>query len=188
MMAGEGDPLTDGDIQRWCAELRRWSAEEFTARHQGLFLLVGQPSSASERVDFETCDAHNYLAKLTRASRSDHDELRVLRIEKSSRNPYTDRISLGRARNCDVVIRHPSVSKLHAHIRVEAGERYTIADVGSHNGTRVDDRPLVPHKPEPFMTGSVISFGTVVTQVLNGERLRRELLRLVGPLSVLSGR
>lgn len=187
-MAGGGDPLADGDIQRWCAELRRWSAEEFTVRHRGLFLLVGQLSFPSEKVDFETCDAHNYLARLTRTSRSDQDELRVLPIEKSSRNPYTDRISLGRARNCDIVIRHPSVSKLHAHIRVEGDGGYTIADVGSHNGTRVDDRVLVPHTPEPLTIGSVISFGTVVTQVLNGERLRRELLRLVGPLSALNGR
>src|SRR5262245_27832586 len=42
----------------------------------------------------------------------------ILPVAKAAGNPYPDRISIGRARNCDVVMRDPTVSKLHAHFRV----------------------------------------------------------------------
>ncbi|XYI03658.1 FHA domain-containing protein [Sorangium sp. So ce1128] len=111
------------------------------------------------------------------------DELRVIPIDKSPRNPYKDRISLGRARNCDIVIRHSSISKLHAHIRVHENKSYTIADVGSHNGTRIGDRALSPNVAEPLCPNSVIFLGAVAMRVLDAESLRLELLRLLGPVS-----
>ncbi len=38
-------------------------------------------------------------------------------IAKSEDSPYSDRFSVGRARNCDIVLRYASISKLHAHFR-----------------------------------------------------------------------
>ncbi|WP_437502733.1 FHA domain-containing protein [Sorangium sp. So ce1099] len=101
----------------------------------------------------------------------------MIPIEKSSRNPYKDRISVGRARNCDIVIRHPSISKLHAHIRVHEGKSYTIVDLGSHNGTSIDARHLAPNVAERLCVDSVVVLGTVVLRVLDAERLHEELMR-----------
>src|SRR4051794_37256529 len=50
-------------------------------------------------------------------------------------SPYED-YGVGRARNCDVVLRAPSVSKLHARLRFQ-GSTLLITDVGSTHGTRV---------------------------------------------------
>ncbi|MGH8172244.1 MAG: FHA domain-containing protein [Rhodanobacteraceae bacterium] len=45
---------------------------------------------------------------------------------------------LGRAPESDCVLAHDSVSRRHARIRHAGGERWTIEDLGSKNGIRVD--------------------------------------------------
>ena len=47
-------------------------------------------------------------------------------------------VVLGRAPECDCVLAHDSVSRRHARIHQVAGERWTIEDLGSKNGIRVD--------------------------------------------------
>jgi hypothetical protein len=68
----------------------------------------------------------------------------VAAISKRSGNPYPDRIGFGRARNCDVVIRWPSVSKLHAHLHLEDGVVVRITDCNSANGTFVNGHRVGP--------------------------------------------
>ena len=52
-------------------------------------------------------------------------------------NPWTDRISVGRARNNDIFIRDSSVSKLHCYFTTMNRE-LTLHDAGSRNGTMVN--------------------------------------------------
>ena len=70
---------------------------------------------------------------------------------------------LGSAEACDLRLQHPSVSRRHAAIRVTGGEvdgaRVEVEDLGSSNGTRVDDRRL--SGPVPLKVGQGIRFGTV---------------------------
>ena len=47
-------------------------------------------------------------------------------------------VVLGRAPECDCVLAHDSVSRRHARIRQVDGDRWTIEDLGSKNGIRVD--------------------------------------------------
>ncbi|WP_437753777.1 FHA domain-containing protein [Sorangium sp. So ce1389] len=171
------EPAASGDIRRWYAEVQRASAADFAARHQGLFFLAGQPRSELDKVDFRTREARSRLEAAADVARSEQGEICVIPIEKSPRNPYKDRISIGRARNCDIVIRHPSISKLHAHIRVHEDKSYTIIDLGSHNGTSIDARQLAPNVAERLGVDSVVVLGTVVLRVLDAERLREELVR-----------
>jgi DNA-binding response OmpR family regulator len=56
-----------------------------------------------------------------------------------------DEHTLGRSQLCDIVIRRPTISRIHARI-VRAGPRYQIIDAGSSNGTYVNGQPLtMPH-------------------------------------------
>lgn len=172
---------TARDIGRWYLEAQQRSAQEFAARHPELFFVVGQLNGDADKVDFKTCDSKTRFALLMEAARLEQDALGVIPIDKSPRNPYTDRISLGRARNCDVVIRHPSISKLHAHVRVHDDGTYTLVDLDSRNGTRIGDRLLTPHVPEPLVPNTVVILGEVVLRVMDAARLREELLRSFSP-------
>jgi serine/threonine protein kinase/pSer/pThr/pTyr-binding forkhead associated (FHA) protein len=52
-----------------------------------------------------------------------------------------DKIILGRNPYCQVMINHTSVSREHAHI-LKADGKYFIADLGSRNGTYVNNKPV----------------------------------------------
>lgn len=129
----------------------------------------------------------------------------VRRVAKSERNPFAGRISLGRAANNDVTVVHPSVSKLHAHFLVpdewleegpgtDGGRRtplpgtlaalsrrsgrdhgLRLVDVGSSNGTWVDDARLTPEQPVVVDVGAELRFGDVVCTLLDAARLHVEI-------------
>lgn len=84
--------------------------------------------------------------------------LRVYELAKAPGNPFTDRISLGRAPNCDLVLGDRSVSKLHAHFRDRDGVLH-VSDVGSQNGTRVNGVRIEPHVQVAVQLGDVLKFG-----------------------------
>ena len=53
-----------------------------------------------------------------------------------------DRILLGRALSSDIAIEDLNVSRTHAEIRQEAANAWSIADLGSTNGTLVNGRHI----------------------------------------------
>ncbi len=90
---------------------------------------------------------------------SPHFIVELQKREKTS--TFAKRVSVGRARNQDVVLRQSSVSKSHAWF--EAGENgvLMVADAGSKNGTRVRGELLVARAPVQVEEGDLIEFGTV---------------------------
>jgi hypothetical protein len=70
-----------------------------------------------------------------------------------------NRARVGRSSECDVVIEHPEISRVHATVWREGGRAW-IQDAGSANGTLVDGTP-VTGKPVEIDTGAVVSFGPV---------------------------
>ena len=57
------------------------------------------------------------------------------------------------------------VSRLHATIRV-FNNSISIADLGSSNGTRLNDRKLQPHREHPVQHGDMIMLGRFKLQAL----------------------
>jgi hypothetical protein len=55
---------------------------------------------------------------------------------------------LGRSRECDIVLDDPNVSRRHAEVRNEGG-RWTVADLGSTNGVKVNGRRVKQAALEP---------------------------------------
>jgi predicted component of type VI protein secretion system len=68
--------------------------------------------------------------------------------------PYT----IGRAPDNQLVVNDPRVSSHHAQIRPE-GQGYDIVDLGSSNGTFVNEQRLVPHVPRLLYAGDLIRIG-----------------------------
>jgi hypothetical protein len=69
----------------------------------------------------------------------------------------SDRISVGRARNKDIVLRHRSVSKFHGWFQLDEVHGLCFMDTGSKNGTRLNDKVVE---------------GRTLVEVRPGDRLR----------------
>lgn len=66
--------------------------------------------------------------------------------------------AIGRVAGNDVVLDDPSVSARHARLRL-AGGVWTLADLGSVNGSRVDGEPV--QQALPLAPGSIVRLGGV---------------------------
>jgi Protein of unknown function (DUF3662)/FHA domain len=65
--------------------------------------------------------------------------------------------TLGRSRECEIVIDDANVSRRHAELRPRGGA-WVVSDLGSTNGTRVNARPI--HGPEVVRPGDEIEVGS----------------------------
>ena len=141
--------------------------EEFIARHSHLYLVISEHTEKLP-IGFETAVVSTFKGAIKQDTAVDFD---VLEVSKAPGNPYPDRISVGRARNCDVVMRDPSVSKLHAHLRLRSDGQLDVIDLESQNGTRINGRPLPVNQPEWATPGDMIMFGTLVTKLVDADAL-----------------
>ena len=64
---------------------------------------------------------------------------------------------IGRSQECEVVLSDPNVSRRHAEVRPGDGG-WTVRDLGSTNGVRVNGRP--PAEAQPLSSGDVLVLGT----------------------------
>jgi len=100
----------------------------------------------------------------------------VAAIRKRPGNPFPDRISVGRALNCDVVLRLSFVSKLHAHLLIEDGQVRALVDNNSTNGTKINGTPLIPGKATRVESDDLVSFGELDLTLLSPNDLYDRLI------------
>ena len=156
------------------AELAQSSTrDEFVSRQPHSFLVLEQALVEEADVGFSTQVVDPVSLRRSTVRRPQNIE--VLAVVKAPGNPYPDRVSVGRARNCDIVMRDPSVSKLHAHFRM-GGANLELVDIDSQNGTRVNGRALAPHQPAQISNGDTILFGSVSCKLIDASALY-DLLR-----------
>src|SRR5580704_7465462 len=74
--------------------------------------------------------------------------------------PATGRVVVGRARTADVRIDHPSVSREHVALYLDAAPR--VEDLRSVNGTRVRGLPLEPGAAVSVRPNEVVDLGAVL--------------------------
>ena len=65
---------------------------------------------------------------------------------------------IGRSRECDIVLNDSNVSRRHAEIRPSGGDGWTITDLGSTNGVKVNGRTV---DSAPLKAGDEVVVGTV---------------------------
>ena len=79
----------------------------------------------------------------------------------------TDGLRIGRINECELVLRHPTVSRLHAGIRRE-GNRFYVTDLSPSNSTILNNRLLIFNEPEALADGDVLLVGPFTLYI--GER------------------
>jgi pSer/pThr/pTyr-binding forkhead associated (FHA) protein len=94
---------------------------------------------------------------------------------KDPGNPFPDRISIGRAPNCDIVIRENSVSKLHGHFREVSLEAAEFTDLRSVNGSRINGMMIAAGLPTIVRSLDEITLGRVHLKVMTAADLYRWL-------------
>jgi hypothetical protein len=103
----------------------------------------------------------------------------VVAIKKNPENPFPDRLTIGRATNCDVVIRFAFISKVHAHLFVQ-GDKLTLRDNKAPNGTFHNHKKLDPGGSRSVKLGDMLGFGALELELIDAARLY-DLLRAASP-------
>ena len=96
---------------------------------------------------------------------------RVLPLVKDASNPWPERISLGRARNNDVVLADSSVSKLHGHYTWDKQGGMFLTDTNSRNGIIVQGERLPVNVRKPVRFGDAVSFGSINVTFISAAQL-----------------
>ena len=88
-------------------------------------------------------------------------------IRKRPGYPPYNRVVVGRSRVCDVVCPYTSISKVHAHIRLENFMPVAIVDEKSANGTFLNGRRLAPLEIAPLGIGDRLRLGDVDFEIVD---------------------
>jgi pSer/pThr/pTyr-binding forkhead associated (FHA) protein len=145
----------------------------FVTLHPGHFLLKrprrGQGKAEAASFGFQTV-----------AAKLDFDpfgeEWRIAAVKKRPGNPFPERITVGRATNCDIILRVPFISKVHAHILLGPSNSFSIHDNGPSNRTFHQHRLLAADSTQKLEVGDTIGFGSLEVEFVDSNRLY-EVLR-----------
>jgi hypothetical protein len=168
MSAGQrrDDEMEQEDYKRMGQELTRAA---FAARYPHPFLAVLARFNDGDDQDFE------FETNLVRRVPSGTGPLQLPSVEvhgifplvKSARNPYADRISVGRAANCDVVVPSNHLSKLHAHFLPAADGTWELRDANSANGTFKNGERIAQGIKLKVKSGDRVRFGVLEAQFVD---------------------
>jgi hypothetical protein len=138
--------------------------EDFCSRFSVPFLLVEKKTSKSTSSMFRTVSPEEDTVPLNGDPVSGNDgdgtaeHLFVFTVEKSGKNAFKNMITVGRSSNNDVMLESLSVSKLHGFFKLQ-GEGYSFTDVGSTNGTFIDEKKLSPNEAMLIDSRQTLVFG-----------------------------
>ncbi|MDR1519261.1 MAG: protein kinase [Planctomycetota bacterium] len=66
---------------------------------------------------------------------------------------------IGRHADCAISLADPKASRNHAEIFADRDGQYSVIDLGSSNGTRINGTPLVPNIPRHLSPGDILRIG-----------------------------
>jgi hypothetical protein len=187
----------DEALQACIETARHVTLEQFVRRWRGHYFLVKIPGGDSDDwdMDFHTGilsvdDLKQGLRDTTPPADAADAEAPpgqyLFEIKKTAKNSSLEWIAIGRAKNNDVILRHQSVSKLHArfHTNQEAfategeSDGFWLTDMKSTTGTWINDVPLAPSQPHPLSPGDQLRFGQVICHFLDSGALYNRLSRM----------
>ncbi len=154
-------------------QLSKMGEKGFRRQYPHPFLgLSRTPLESEEWVEPKTLDSEIRRIEPQRSG----DALNIIvPVAKSDRNVYGSKVTLGRAKNNDIIMREPRISKLHATFIPKDDQVFQIMDMGSSNGTLVNGEPLTAREAVDLKSGDEISFWRYVFEFLSLDDLIRQL-------------
>jgi len=168
------------DVEEYRRELRALGKSAFIRRHPHAVLILQKSLSDEDEAGYVTHQiTGDELQRIVRAAKTlerpppsgvDEQAGRVFEIAKRPGAPFQERIGVGRARNTDVWIPYPTISKYHAYFTHNAAGAYCLTDAGSSNGSLVAGAILEPKKPVSVPDGAKVCFGSQAFLFLSADR------------------
>lgn len=162
-------------LEKYRAAAAKANRAEFIAEFEGFYLLkrptkAVQVPSTSTKIDFATTLAQVGVDPLA-------SEWRIVPVRKRPDNPFPERLSIGRATNCDLVLRLPFVSKVQAHFLQQPDGSFMLRNKEPSNPTFHNHRKLEPNASRPLTVGDMVGFGPLVFEFVDAARLYDVLKR-----------
>ena len=105
--------------------------------------------------------------------------IKYLPLVHRPKSTYSGFLSIGRADNCDLVLKEPTISKMHALFWIpKVVGNWMIADGKSRNGTFLNGARLEPLAKRPVRSGDLIRFGDLAAQFWLPQDLYQRLLSM----------
>lgn len=155
---------------------RRVDEKSFAKRSPGIFLVVsldlGERISSAPRTTVRMARPGDQPPRVPRG-------FVVIDVVRRESSPFADMVSVGRTDANDIVLPHPTVSKLHATFSKTGEEAWMLTDQDSTNGTWIAGQRLVAHEPRPLRGEEAIAFGECHAEIKSSRALWRflELVR-----------
>jgi hypothetical protein len=151
---------------------------EFIAQHPGHYFIKRPRAGARSAKEEGSFGFNTVAAKLDQDPFA--DEWRIVPVVKREGNPFPERLTVGRATNCDVILRVPFVSKVHAHVIHEPDGSFSIHDNNPSNRTFLKNRVLEAGATRKMAVGDAIAFGSLEFEFVDAGRLYDILLAECG--------
>lgn len=148
---------------------RTGTLAEFVARFGHPFLAVSIGDAIEGPASFDTDPV------VTGQGTALHRDVLAAVAKRSAANQFSF-ITIGRAKNNDVVVDAHGVSKLHAVIH-QRGDTFAIADAGSRNGTFLNGERLHANRPIALASGDELALSKHVRARFLDVAATREWLR-----------
>lgn len=171
--SGENELVFKRDpLEYWKKELHKTKTDQFVTKYYHGFLVIEQlPVQDAIEMLIRTIPTQSGIGPTIKLPPNLMPRLRedfgVVQIIKSNRNSFGDKITLGRAKNNDIVIRSDRISKVHCALTPIGKGHYEIQDMKSRNGTFLNGNKLEPNKPTKLNSGDQIGFWKFVFRYLN---------------------
>lgn len=133
--------------------------EPFSAARSGIDTPSrGTPTFRSGESSTEILAADVAAAIMDSLGKAVDPDAQVGWLVKSDRNPFGALLTVGRARNNDVIVEHPTISKVHAIFTCDAAG-WSVADHGSTNGTFLNGVRLPDRWKRDVQDGDSVRLG-----------------------------